>query len=68
MKIFLSSISKKLDAYTIEHEPISSFDLMERAASAVTFEIISRWKRNVPIIVFAGPGNNGGMLWPYPGC
>lgn len=60
MKIFLSSISKKLDAYTIEHEPISSFDLMERAASAVTFEIISRWKRNVPIIVFAGPGNNGG--------
>lgn len=60
MKIFNSSVSKKLDAYTIEHEPVSSFELMERAASAVAFEIMSRWKRNVPITVFAGPGNNGG--------
>lgn len=60
MKIFNSSVSKKLDAYTIEHEPVSSFELMERAASAVAFEIMSHWKRNVPIIVFAGPGNNGG--------
>ena len=32
MKIFPSSSIKKLDAYTIEHEPIASIDLMERAA------------------------------------
>ena len=36
MKIFPSSSIKKLDAYTIEHEPIASIDLMERAATALT--------------------------------
>ena len=36
MKIFPSSSIKKLDAYTIEHEPIASIDLMERAAQALT--------------------------------
>ena len=29
MKIFPSSSIKKLDAYTIEHEPIASIDLMD---------------------------------------
>lgn len=33
---------------------------MERAASAVTFEIISRFLPNKRIVVIAGPGNNGG--------
>ena len=33
MKIFPSSSIKKLDAYTIENEPITSIDLMERAAT-----------------------------------
>ena len=35
MKIFPSSSIKKLDAYTIEHEPIASIDLMERAGILV---------------------------------
>ena len=39
MKIFPSSSIKKLDAYTIEHEPIASIDLMERAATVLTKEI-----------------------------
>ena len=60
MKIFFTNETKKLDRFTIENEPIKSIDLMERAASSVTFEIISRWKRNTPVVVFAGPGNNGG--------
>lgn len=60
MKIFPSSSIKKLDAYTIEHEPISSIDLMERAATALTKAIIQRWTPQTPVIVFAGPGNNGG--------
>ena len=60
MKIFFTNKTKKLDRFTIENEPVKSIDLMERAASSVTFEIISRWKRNTPIVVFAGPGNNGG--------
>lgn len=60
MKIFPSSSIKKLDAYTIEHEPISSIDLMERAAQALVNEISKRWNKETPFTVFAGPGNNGG--------
>ena len=60
MKIFPSSSIKKLDAYTIEHEPIASIDLMERAAQALTKAITERWDITTPVTVFAGPGNNGG--------
>ena len=45
MKIFPSSSIKKLDAYTIEHEPIASIDLMERAAQARLKAITNRWNR-----------------------
>lgn len=61
MKIFLTSDIKQLDAYTIEHEPIASIDLMERAAQALTEAIMERWSdHTTPFTVFAGPGNNGG--------
>ncbi len=60
MKIFTSSVIKKLDAYTIENEPIASIDLMERAAQALTDAITQRWGKETPVTVFAGPGNNGG--------
>lgn len=60
MKIFSNSDIKKLDAYTIEHEPISSIQLMERAAQALTDAITDRWDNETPVTVFAGPGNNGG--------
>lgn len=60
MKIFTSKQIHELDAYTIEHEPISSLNLMERAANALAHEIMERWDKSVPVVVFAGPGNNGG--------
>ena len=60
MKIFSAKENKELDEFTVMKESITQFELMERAASAVTYEIISRWRRNTPIVVFAGPGNNGG--------
>ncbi|MDR2859768.1 MAG: NAD(P)H-hydrate dehydratase [Mediterranea sp.] len=60
MKIFPCSTIKRLDTYTIEHEHISSIDLMEQAARAIVEVITNRWKKDVPVIVFAGPGNNGG--------
>ena len=60
MKIFTHSQIKELDKYTIEHEPIKSIDLMERAARTLTRAITERWTTNVPVVVFAGPGNNGG--------
>ena len=60
MKIFTSAQIHELDKYTIEHEPIKSIDLMERAAKALTQVITDTWSSATPIIVFAGPGNNGG--------
>lgn len=60
MKIFTSTQIKELDRYTIEHEPIPSIDLMERAAKTLTRAITDTWNNSVPVIVFAGPGNNGG--------
>lgn len=60
MKIFTSAQIHELDKYTIDHEPIKSIDLMERAARVLTRAITERWPSTIPIIVFAGPGNNGG--------
>lgn len=60
MKILTSAQLKELDKYTIEHEPISSIDLMERTAVAITKELLKRWNRHTRFIIFAGPGNNGG--------
>ena len=60
MKIFPTNSIKVLDEYTIENEGIQSIDLMERAAKALTEAIIERWDTDRPIVVFAGPCNNGG--------
>lgn len=60
MKILTNIQIKEWDKYTIENEPISSIDLMERAARTLTAAIMRRWEKNVPVILFAGPGNNGG--------
>lgn len=60
MKILTSKQIHALDAYTIEHEPISSIDLMERAAGALAAAIMERYDTQWPVSVFAGPGNNGG--------
>ena len=60
MKIFTSAQIHEHDKYTIEHEPISSVDLMERAAKAITHAIAESWSVKTPVVVFAGPGNNGG--------
>lgn len=60
IKIPTAQQMRELDAYTIEHGPISSIDLMERASDAVATEIMTRWDASVPVVVFAGPGNNGG--------
>lgn len=60
MKILTASQLKDVDAYTIEHEPISSIDLMERASCAVVERIKQRWGSTTPVTIFAGPGNNGG--------
>ena len=60
MKIFTAAQIHELDKYTIENEPIESIDLMERAAKALTRAIMDEYNSLMPVIVFAGPGNNGG--------
>ena len=60
MKILSASQLKVVDAYTIEHEPISSTNLMERASRAIADKIRSHWSIDTPVKIFAGPGNNGG--------
>ncbi|HXS56155.1 MAG TPA: NAD(P)H-hydrate dehydratase [Hanamia sp.] len=60
MKIFSVSQIKAWDAYTIQHEPVSSVELMERAASACATWIISHFEKNQSFKIFCGKGNNGG--------
>ncbi|MEG1728628.1 MAG: NAD(P)H-hydrate dehydratase [Bacteroidaceae bacterium] len=60
MKVLTANQIKELDACTIEHDTISSIQLMERAAIALTASISSKWANDVSIKVFAGPGGNGG--------
>jgi len=60
MKILSAAQIKELDQYTIEHEPIKSIDLMERAATACVKRIVTLVNQSTPIFVFCGKGNNGG--------
>jgi len=60
VKLFTTSDIRNLDKFTIENEPVSSIDLMERAASRLVDEIVSRYDISRRIFVFAGQGNNGG--------
>jgi NAD(P)H-hydrate epimerase len=59
-KIFSSKQIKAIDEYTISYEPVSSFELMERASRELFARIIEMVNRNDEILVFAGTGNNGG--------
>ncbi len=59
MKIFTNDQIRTIERTVIENDGVSSLDLVERAAQAVTWEIVSRWRPSKPVIVFAGPGNNG---------
>ncbi len=60
MKIFPLEKVREADAYTIEHEPIPSIDLMERAASTCFKWFVKKLSGDQKVMVFCGPGNNGG--------
>lgn len=59
IKIFATEKVKELDQYTIQHEPISSIDLVERAATMFIHEFCRRYSKQTRIVIFAGQGNNG---------
>lgn len=58
-KIFTTGQVKELDRYTVENEPVTSFDLVERAASRFVHEFMRHYSRQMRVVVFAGQGNNG---------
>ncbi len=61
VKILSVEQIRALDAWTIEHEPIASLDLMERAAHAFKNWFVEHYpNRRRPVRIFCGPGNNGG--------
>lgn len=63
MKIFNTFDIKEIDKLTIENEPVSSVDLMERAAMGCAAWIKNHYVKVQPFIIFTGPGNNGGDGW-----
>ena len=60
LKILPVEKIRETDAYTIQHEPIESINLMERAARACFRWMTKRLKKSSRIKVVCGPGNNGG--------
>jgi len=60
MQIFTSLQVKEIDRFTIENEPVTSIKLMERAATRFIQWFVSHFDAKHPVVVFAGPGNNGG--------
>ncbi len=60
MKLLTPSQIHQWDAYTIEHEPITSLALMDRAAGKCTAFILEKHLTSGPIKIFCGKGNNGG--------
>lgn len=60
MKILSAAQISALDQHTIVYTPISSTDLMERAASSFTDWLFGFLPYQSSVYVFCGTGNNGG--------
>ncbi|WP_300601134.1 NAD(P)H-hydrate dehydratase [Niabella sp.] len=59
MKLLSAAQIRDWDTYTMEHEPIVSLELMERAANACTRWLLQNTLADV-YYIFCGKGNNGG--------
>ncbi len=61
MNLYSSSQLKQRDVYTCKKMGITSFELMTKAAKALSKEIIKLIpNQDIPIHIFCGNGNNGG--------
>lgn len=60
MKILSAEQIRAWDKYTIENEPISSYNLMERAALTFSYWFSNIYDSERNVYVFCGTGNNGG--------
>jgi NAD(P)H-hydrate epimerase len=59
MKILSAQQTRKADAHTIQTEPISSLNLMERAAKRATYKLLDL-NLGTKYHIMCGQGNNGG--------
>jgi NAD(P)H-hydrate epimerase len=60
MKVLSAEDIRLWDQYTIDHEPISSINLMERAAGKCVDWILQHYPDAASFGIFCGKGNNGG--------
>ncbi len=60
MKLFKTTQISKIDKYTIENEPISSLDLMERASKKLSSYFTKYFTKEQAFCFVCGFGNNGG--------
>lgn len=62
MKIYTSKQIRKLDAFTIKHQEINSWELMERASMTFVnwFLVNADVTPDTRVHILCGTGNNGG--------
>ncbi len=60
MKILSARQQQLADQYTITHEPISSLQLMERAAGLCLQAVLKQYPGHTRFRIVCGSGNNGG--------
>ena len=60
IKVFTSDKIKALDQYTMEHDGVSSIELINRVAQQFAQHFSRLYKPQAnPVVILAGPGNNG---------
>jgi hydroxyethylthiazole kinase-like uncharacterized protein yjeF len=60
MNFYNTQQIRQWDEFTIQNEPIASYDLMERAATEACSAILKIIKPNDKVMIICGNGNNGG--------
>ena len=60
MKVLSAQQTREADTYTIQNEPVSSVNLMERASHLCSDWILKKFDTEHSFIVVCGNGNNGG--------
>ena len=60
MQILVAEQVRAWDQFTIQHEPVTSLNLMERAATALFEWLMQSGYKGRKFQVFCGKGNNGG--------
>ena len=60
MKLFTTKQIAAIDRFTVENEPITHINLMERAAMQITNWLLHKFSNEQKMVFFAGHGNNGG--------